>query len=116
MTSDFAPVFAILFFLGAVIITIRILVQWRVWKRLIDKNMVNENMDLPSLSTFQYNNVSWLKWGIVITAFGMAIVLNSLLPIDDYEGLQFGITGIFIGVAFIISYYISGSIENKDSE
>ncbi|MCF7886689.1 MAG: hypothetical protein K9M80_09355 [Candidatus Marinimicrobia bacterium] len=107
MNSDLGTIAIVLIIFGSIVITIRLLLQGRLWKKLIENNMVNENMDLPNLESFDNYKLSWLKWGIVIIAFSLSLIIINVIPAELSDVLKIGISGIFIGIAFIISYFIS---------
>lgn len=107
MQSDLGTIIVVLICFGAVVMTVKLLVQGRIWRRLIENNMVQENLELPGLSMFEKDRLSWLKWGIVIVAFSLSLVLIHLLPDGLSEELKIGIPGIFVGAAFIVSHFIS---------
>ncbi len=113
MQSELGIIAIVLICFGSLVIIIKLLINGRIWKKLIENNMLRDNIHLPDLSTMEFDKLSWLKWGIVIIAFSLSLILINILPIEFSEGIKIGITGFFIGIAFIVSYYVSNKFANK---
>lgn len=107
MQTDLGIVAVLLVCFGSLVIVVKLLVVGRIWKKLIENNLYRENAQLPDLSMLEFDRLSWLKWGIVIISFSFSLVVLALLPFEMKEGLKIGISGFFVGVAFVISYFIS---------
>lgn len=113
MQSDLGIIAIVLICLGSIVITVKLLINGRIWKKLIENNLLRDNLQLPDLSTLEFDKLSWLKWGIVIISFSLSLILISIIPNNISDELKIGITGIFVGIAFIISYFISDKLVQK---
>ncbi|MBN2092443.1 hypothetical protein JW964_22670 [candidate division KSB1 bacterium] len=107
MQSELGVIVLTFICLAATVITVKLLVNGRIWKKLIENNLLRENLQLPDLSTLEFNTLSWLRWGIVIILFSLSLIVINILPNALSDEIKIGISGIFIGAAFIISYIIS---------
>lgn len=113
MQSELGIIAIVLICFGSLVIIIKLLINGRIWKKLIENNMLRENLQLPDLSTMEFDKLSWLKWGIVIIAFSLSLILINIIPIEFSDEIKIGIMGLFIGIAFIVSYYVSTKYANK---
>ena len=113
MESDFGVVAVLLVIFGSFVLIIKNLLNTSTWKKLIENNMLSDNAKLPVLPTAAMDRLSWAKWGIVLIAFGAALLVLEILPYRLSDGVIIGVTSIFVGAAFIISYFISAR-QTKD--
>ena len=47
--------------------------------KLIENNLLRDNLQLPDLSTLEFDKLSWLKWGIVIISFSLSGFLPNII-------------------------------------
>jgi len=113
MQSDLGIIAIVLICFSSIVITIKLLINGRIWSKLIENNFLRDNLQLPDLSALEFDKFSWLKWGIVIISFSLSLILLSVIPNNISDELKIGITGIFVGIAFIISYFISDKLAQK---
>ncbi|MBN2425782.1 MAG: hypothetical protein JXR46_01240 [Calditrichaceae bacterium] len=114
MQSDFGVVAVLLVIFGSFVLVIKHLLNTSTWKKLIEKNLLSDNAKLPVLPTAAMDRLSWAKWGIVLIAFGAALLILEIIPYRMSDALIIGVTSIFVGAAFIVSYFISARQTNKE--
>lgn len=113
MQSDLGVIAIVLICLGSFVITVKLLINGRIWRKLIENNLLRDDVQLPDLSTLEFSKLSWLKWGIVIISFGLSLILIHLIPHHISDELKMGIAGVFIGAAFVISYFLSERVISR---
>lgn len=107
MQSDLGIIAIVFICFGAVVMTIKLLINGRIWKLLIQNKLVQDNSKLENFSVLENDKLAWLKWGIVITAFSLALIVINIIPVDFSDEVKIGITGLFVGISFIVSYIVS---------
>lgn len=109
-------------FFGFVFLIIKTISNNRLRKRLIDSGQVGEQAKHLFPKEYQnYNNS--LKWGLVIAAVGLGILIGNSLPLheDDKAVYTIALMLLLAGTAFIIFYFIDrkggdNSIHMHDSD
>ena len=113
MQSDVGIIAIVLICVGSIVITVKQLINGKIWRKLIENNLLRDNVHLPDLASLKFDKYSWLRWGIVIISFSMALIVIDIIPYDFSDELKIGISGLFIGGAFIISYAITDKLVQK---
>jgi hypothetical protein len=99
---------------ATIIIVIRMMVNARVWKRLIEHNVFQEKVALPDVSLLEPDRFSWLKWGIVLFSLGLGLVILYSIPTTLGDEVLMGMLSLFVGAGFIASYIVTTKITEKD--
>lgn len=97
---------AIFMFFTTVII--KILSDNRIRRMLIEKNMLNQNIQYLFTNPFESQIPSSLKWGMVLVAIGLAVLIGQFAPENLSEEITFSMMFILAGLALII-FYVVGS-------
>lgn len=98
--DDFAPVVAIIAVFYSLVTIVRIVSEYRLKTRLIEKGMVTENIKLLLNRSTELQPLSSLKWGLVLIGIGAALLLNKIYYMSDQT--TFGLMAIFAGVGFLV--------------
>jgi len=115
MSSDIGVAFTLVISLGSFLVLIKLFVDYRIKRKLIENNLVRKEVEFPNISSYEFDVLSWLKWGIVLMALGISIIIPTLLPFEISDELKIGLMCLFTGVAFIISYLITKK-QNKNEK
>ena len=94
-----------MFFVVAIIV--KIVSDNRIRHKLIDKDMVDENLKYFYLKRFAIHPLSNIKWGFILVGISIPLLLDQFFP--DYftgEGIM-GLMFLFAGIGFIIYYFIA---------
>jgi uncharacterized membrane protein YbaN (DUF454 family) len=83
---------------------------------LIEKGLVNEQLKYLYGSSANGQVPSSLKWGMVLTAIGLAIFVGQLAPYGDRKEITMGGMFLFGGLAFIAHYFIAAKMAQKSGQ
>jgi len=99
---------------------IKISLDYKTRKALIEKGMINENVKF--LAKIQNGFMSSLKWGLVLLGIGLGALIYRVIPMDRYsdyrhEEVMFGLMILLAGLGLVIHYLIAAksSRQNEDS-
>ncbi|MDX9856754.1 MAG: hypothetical protein RBT76_03085 [candidate division Zixibacteria bacterium] len=88
---------------------IKILADARTRNRLIEKGLVDKNVQHLFTPNRELQALSSLKWGMVLVGIGLAALLSQLFPYDVTAEVAVGLTFVFAGLAFLIYYPLATS-------
>lgn len=98
------------FFLAVIVIFIIIavvIVSWysyRLKKRIIDSGPIDESA-LNFLRKLTDTGAEQLKWGCILFAGGLGLVINQFLSYDSASPLPWGIEIMFVAAGFLAYYF-----------
>ncbi|SDS93209.1 hypothetical protein SAMN05216490_2120 [Mucilaginibacter mallensis] len=101
---------AVFLVVAIIVITIAwVIISWynfRLKKRIIESGPVNEEAlgFLKNLSPT--SNTESLKWGCIIFAGGLGLVILQFIPYAEYSALPYGLEAMFIAAGFLTYYYL----------
>jgi len=101
---------------GAIIIAIKLILDYRLRNKLIDKGMVDENVKFLYTSTAQTQRLSSLKWGMVLISIGLALFISYIWPELFDDGGTFGLMFLFAGIGFLIYFSISQQFTKNNKQ
>jgi len=86
----------------------------RVRHRLIEKGLLDKNINILYAERLEGSYLSALKWGLLMVGLGMALLITQLFP--EYISEEFTVGGMFIfaGAAFLIYYFIARNLISKN--
>ena len=89
---------------------IKVIADYSMKKKLIDKGLVDENVK----HLFKYSSPASgsLKWGMVLLAIGIAVIIGRLVPYDWSDEATVASMFILAGLALIVYYAIAPKIVN----
>ena len=102
--DDFIPVVAIISVFGSAILFVTTITNYALKKKLIDKNMVNEETANMFKTTSSKQNA--LKWGLIVLFAGFGLIIIDVLRLDGDEAMPYGIEAVCIAIGFLIYYYM----------
>jgi hypothetical protein len=112
MESVWEAVPLIVFF-GAIAYVVKIMLETSTRKKLIDKEMLDENIKYLYLDKPKSQILPALKWGMVAIGVGIAIFIGQIVPYDAQRELTLGFMLIFGGLALVIYYAIANKAMEK---
>jgi len=97
----------------AIVSVIKIIADWRLRTRLIDKGLVDEKVK------FLYEDglgraMSNLKWGLVLVGIGLAALLGQMFEYYIEPESVIGLIFIFAGLGFLIYYAVASKQIKQD--
>lgn len=99
---------------GSIILFTRIITEYILRKKMIEKGYVNEE----SQSIFKKEEVTdskfaSLKWGLIIFFGGLSLVLMEYIPYERNSTLPYGLFALAVSLGFLIYYFVVKSERNK---
>jgi hypothetical protein len=92
---------------------VKIALEYGTRKKLIDKGLVDENV--RHLFNYAAPAASSLKWGMVLTGIGIAVLIGRLVPYRWEEEMTISLMFILAGLALIIYYVIAPKLRNRSN-
>ena len=108
--GELIPIIAIISVFGSTILFVTVLTNYSLKKKLIDKNMVNE--ETANLFRKETSKQSALKWGLIVLFGGIGLIIIDSMGLDGDEAMPYGIEAVCIALGFL-GYY---AITRKDME
>ena len=108
---ELVPIVAIISVFGSTILFVSLITNYSLKKKLIDKNMVND--ETANLFTKETSKQNTLKWGLIILFGGLGLIIIDTMNLDGDDAMAWGIEGVCIAVGFLL-YYAIARKEIKD--
>lgn len=103
-----------------IITLVRLITEYKLKRRLIDKAEVNEGFSsaledsMKSISTnIEQNRYPTLKWGLVFLFAGIGFIVLEFIEHDFRSPLPFGILSASVSIGFLIYYFLMKGEMNK---
>ena len=94
-------------FLFALVAIIKIVSDNKVRRRLIEKELINENLKYLYAQQTNHRLPSSLKWGFVLVGIGLAFILGLIMPGQIQDEVTIASMFILAGLGFLLYYYVS---------
>ncbi|MCI0515415.1 hypothetical protein L0128_19550 [candidate division KSB1 bacterium] len=85
---------------------IKVLSDNHLRRKLIEKNMVNENVRFLFQEKVEMYLPASLKWGMVLISLGSAILIGQFVPRSYQDEITVALLLLFAGLALVIYYLI----------
>lgn len=85
---------------------IKVLSDNRVRNKLIEKGLIDENVQYLDLTRVQSQRLSALKWGLVLVGLGIALLAGQFFPPDIRNEMSVAGMLILAGIGFLSYYFI----------
>jgi hypothetical protein len=106
----------LMIFFPMVAYIVKISLDHKIRRDLIEKGQVNESAKYLYQSINGNHSTSSLKWGMILLAIGLAVLIGRL-AVRDYRGeITIALMLIFPGLALVIFYFIAGHVHKKSKE
>ncbi len=94
---------------------IKILSDSKTKRMLIEKGMIDENVKYLYADRYDVNVPASLKWGMVLTAIGLAVIVGRILDnyLHDTDQITIALMFVFGGLAMIVYYFIAKKMNEK---
>ena len=97
----------------AIVTTIKIIADWRLRTRLIDKGLVDEKVKFLYADGLG-NAMSNLKWGLVLVGIGLAALIGQWFEYYIEPESVIGLIFVFAGLGFLIYYAVASRQIKQD--
>ena len=96
----------------AVYLFTKIMTDYILKKKMIDKGFVNDETQAIFKQHTNLSRYSSLKWGLIIFFGGLSLIFMEYIPVGPQSPLPYGLLAVSISLGFLI-YYV---IVRKESE
>ena len=100
-----------LFVVMAVIV--KTIFDYKTRRALLEKGQLSVKVEPVVMAPAVEQNLSSLKWGLILTAIGAAIVIGTSSFSHDTEENTISLMFLFAGLALIFHYFIAGRVLRK---
>ncbi|MEM6735970.1 MAG: DUF6249 domain-containing protein [Bacteroidota bacterium] len=100
--NDLVPIIAIISVFGSIILFVNILTNYSLKRKLIDRNMVNEQA--TNLFHQETNKQNSLKWGLIILFGGLGLIVIDSLRLDGDNAMAWGIEAVSVAIGFLLYF------------
>lgn len=93
---------------GIVIVIAWVIISWynyRLKKRVIESGPINDEA-LVFIKKMGGNGTEALKWGCILFAAGLGLVVANYLPCPFGSPVPYGVELMFIAAGFLVYYFI----------
>ncbi|HBK89044.1 MAG: DUF6249 domain-containing protein [Cyclobacteriaceae bacterium] len=84
----------------------KVLTDYQLRKRMVDKGFVNEETQAIFKQHSSENKATSLKWGLIILFSGLALILMEYIPAGPESPLPYGVFSVFVSLGFLIYYFM----------
>ena len=102
---ELVPIVAIISVFGSTILFVSLITNYSLKKKLIDKNMVNE--ETANLFKKETSKQNTLKWGLIILFGGLGLIVIDSMNLDGDDAMAWGIEGVSIAIGFLLYYFVA---------
>ncbi len=100
-------------FLFTLVAIVKIVSDNKIRRRLIEKDLVNENLQYLYAQQTEYRLPSSLKWGFVLVGIGLAFIIGLFMPKSINDEVTIACMFIFAGFGFLLYYFVTKNYEAK---
>jgi hypothetical protein len=118
MDEGLVGVLIVFVIFGTAAFVIKVISDNRIRRRIIESGQVDEKVKYLYFSSGKkmYDPLSNVKWGMVLIAIGLALLLGQLFPYSITEEMTIGFMFLFAGLAFLIYYFIQKGKSEPETE
>jgi hypothetical protein len=108
MSEGLTGVLIVFVIFSSIAFVIKVISDNRIRRRIIESGQVDEKVKYLYFKSGRklHDPLSNVKWGMVLVAIGLALLLGQLFPYDITEMMTIGFMFLFAGIAFLIYYFI----------
>jgi len=110
---EFSPFFIPITFFIVIAVIVKIVSDNRVKHKIVEKNMLNENVRYLFTDTLERHIPSSLKWGMVLIGVGLAFLIGRLVPYRISEEVTIGSMFLLAGLGLVAYYLIASHLVKK---
>ncbi len=99
---------------GVLAMVVKWWLEYRLKSKLIERGMVDERIKLLNTSALGDYKPSTLKWGIIFTLVGGALLIVQMLPVYIDGEVIFGLLLLSAGIGLLAFYTIDGIMRKNN--
>jgi hypothetical protein len=118
MDEGLVGVLIVFVIFGTAAFVIKVVSDNRIRRRIVESGQVDEKVKYLYFGSGKrlFDPLSNVKWGMVLIAIGLALLLGQLFPYNITEEMTIGFMFLFAGLAFLIYYFIQKGKSGDDVE
>jgi hypothetical protein len=90
----------------AVFMFTKVMTDYILKKKMIDKGFVNDSTQAIFKNQETNDKYPALKWGLIVLSAGLALVLLEFIDTRPDSPLPYGLLAVFISLGFLAYYFI----------
>ncbi|MCW5911626.1 MAG: hypothetical protein KIT62_11150 [Cyclobacteriaceae bacterium] len=91
----------------------KVMTDYILKKRMIDKGFVNEDTQAIFKTHTTDGKYSSLKWGLIIFFGGLSLILMEYIPASPDSPLPYGLFALSVSLGFLIYYFVIRKEANR---
>ena len=111
ITNVLTPLVVIGSFATGVILTTKILTDYFLRKRMVDKGLLGDQAT-AMLQKAADDKMGPLKWGLIILFGGIGLILISALDLNPDSVLPFGVFAVSLSLGFLVYFFVGNKLRN----
>jgi hypothetical protein len=111
--GNLAPVLVLAVIFWGIVMMLRTVSDNKLRHKLVEKGMVDKSYQTLFQKQEEPVVSSSLKWGMILIAMGLALVISRTFLHDYSEEVTFGFMSLFVGLALLAYYLIAARMANK---
>ena len=101
---------------ACITLMVKFITDSRVRRAAIEKEMVNENIKYLFANHFEANIPSSLKWGIVSVFIGIAFIITQFISYEYSDQASAGVIFILAGAGLLVYYFLASIIVKRQKQ
>ena len=103
----------LIIFFGVVAYIVKIILDHQTRKKLIEKEMLDENVKYLYADRPERQVLSNLKWGMILIGIGIAVFAGQIAPPELQEEITIGGMFVLAGLGLVIYYLLANKLVKK---
>src|ERR1043166_5676476 len=91
---------------AAVYFFARIMTDYTLKKKMIEKGFVNDETQAIFKNHAAENKYTSLKWGLLALFGGLSLIIMEYIPVQPQSPLPYGLFAVAVSVGFLIYYFL----------
>ncbi len=97
------------------ILFVKTITTYYLKKKMVDKGYVDqESIAIIAEEKQKDNRMSTLKWGLVVSFAGLALIILEFIDYGPESPLPYGIFALSVSLGFLLYFVISGGLTKKE--
>lgn len=84
----------------------KIMTDYVLKKRMIEKGFVNDDTQAIFKQHTADNRYSSLKWGLIVFFAGLSLIIMEYIPVSPESPLPYGLFALSVSLGFLIYYFV----------
>ncbi|MGB2696376.1 MAG: DUF6249 domain-containing protein [Candidatus Zixiibacteriota bacterium] len=114
--NSFWEMAPLIIFFGVSAYIVKIILEHFTRKKLIEKEMLDENVKYLYADKPENRVLSSLKWGMILIGIGIAVFIGQIVPPELQEEVTIGGMFVLAGLGLVIYYLFANKIVKKIDE